>query len=146
MYQDDDDFRAFEGGDEKKGKYDDQVNGFKVKDELKNSGGFASYSQRGCTDVLFLILFWIGMGFMLFLGVDGLMKGNPGKLLAPLDGDSKFCGVDKGYVEYDKLFIPLAKANLLSLFEGSVCVRECPGKDDETECKTTETHEKCPTA
>ena len=36
MYQDDDDFRAYqyEGGDEKKGKYDDQVNGFKVNEKL----------------------------------------------------------------------------------------------------------------
>ena len=91
MYQDDDDFRAFEGGDEnkdeKKGKYDDQVEGFYVKEELKKSGGFAKFNQRGCTDILFLILFWIGMGAMLYLGVDGLLKGNPKKLMAPLDGD-----------------------------------------------------------
>ena len=149
MYQDDDDFRAFayEGGDEKKGKYDDHVKGFKVREELKASGGYASYRQRGCTDVLFLLVFWIGMGFMLFLGADGLMKGNPAKLLAPLDGDDKFCGVDKGYEAYDKLFIPLADASLTSLMPGSVCVKECPQKDTETVCMKTKKHEqKCPVA
>ena len=148
MYQDDDDFRAYqyEGGDEKKGKYDDQVKDFKVNEKLKQGGGFASYNQRSCTDVLFLILFWVGMGFMLFLGIDGLLKGNPKKLLSPLDGDNKFCGIDKGYLEYDKLFIPLEEANIANLFKGSVCVRECPQKDAETDCKETSTHEKCPTA
>ena len=67
-------------------------------------------------------------------------------MLAPLDGDKKFCGVDKGYEKYDKLFIPLAKANIMSLFEGSVCVRECPQKDAETDCMKTKKQEKCPVA
>ena len=93
MYTDDDDFKAFEyDGGEKKGKYDDDTANFSVAEELKESGGFCKYEQRGCTDIPFLIVFWIGMGAMLFLGVDGLMKGNPAKLLAPLDGDDKFCG------------------------------------------------------
>lgn len=76
LYEDDDDFRAFEyeGGD-KPGKYDDAKNGFKVRDEIKEDGGFARYNNRSCTDVLFLIIFWAAMGFMLFLGIDGLMKG-----------------------------------------------------------------------
>ena len=85
------------------------------------------------------------MGFMLFVGVDGLMKGDPGRLMAPLDGDNKFCGSDDGYEEYGKLFIPLKDGNLASLFDGAVCVKECPINDEESACKTTSTHEKCPT-
>ena len=129
MYQDDDDFKAYDGG-ETKGKYDDDMKNFSVDEKIKESGGFCKYEQRTCTDILFLIVFWIAMGFMLYLGVDGLMKGDPAKLLAPLDGDNKFCGSSEGYEEYGQLFIPLKDANLAALFNGAVCVKECP-KDGE---------------
>ena len=66
------------------------------------------------------------MGFMFFLGIDGLRNGDPARLMAPLDGDKKFCGSDDGYEEYGKLFIPLKDTNLASLFEGAVCVKTCP--------------------
>lgn len=146
MYTDDDDFKAFEyDGGEKKGKYDDDTANFSVAEELKESGGFCKYEQRGCTDIPFLIVFWIGMGAMLFLGVDGLMKGNPAKLLAPLDGDDMFCGVSPGYEEYGQLFIPLKGANLLKLFESAVCVKECPKKDVASVCKVKANQTECPT-
>lgn len=89
----------YDGG-EKKGKYDDDKDNFNVNDELKASGGYCKYEQRSCTDFLFLIVFWVAMGFMLFLGIDGLRKGDPERLMAPLDGDKKFCGSDDGYEDF----------------------------------------------
>ena len=135
----------YDGG-EKKGKYDDDKDNFKVNEQLKESGGFATYESRGCTDFLFLIVFFIAMGAMLFLGIDGLMKGDPGRLLAPLDGDQKFCGSDDGYEEFGQLFIPLKSGNLLTLFTGAVCVKECPKNGVKSDCKTTKAHkDECPT-
>jgi hypothetical protein len=75
---------------------------------------------------------------MLFLAYMGFQKGDINKLLAPLDGDLKFCGVkvdldEDGsgeaydYTEFPKLMITdWSSVNVLDIFSSGVCVEHCP--------------------
>lgn len=61
------------------------------------------------------------------------------KLLAPLDGENRFCGF-KGVLPsgktydmtgYDKLFLAdLTSINVKESFSKGVCVKECPKKNE----------------
>ena len=42
---------------------------------------------------------------MFFLSFLGYTIGDPGKLIAPIDGNDKICGFDEGYEEYGHLYI-----------------------------------------
>ena len=74
---------------------------FNIKKELV--GG--PFNERKCTDgiccVIFLV-FLIGMGYLTGYGI---MNGHPDRLLSPIDGSGKICGVDTGYEEYPYLYI-----------------------------------------
>lgn len=52
-----------------------------------------------------LVIFFAFLGAMGYCTMYGYKHGNVKKLLAPLDGDNKFCGVDSGYEDYPKLYI-----------------------------------------
>jgi len=56
----------------------------------------------------------------------GLENGKIYKLLAPIDGGSKFCGITPGYEEYKYLYLRNLMGNPVSVFKNSVCVKECP--------------------
>jgi len=52
---------------------------------------------------------WIG--FCITVGVSaiyGYSKGQPKKLLAPMDGAGNFCGVDTGFEDYPFIYFPHA--------------------------------------
>ena len=72
-------------GRTQKERYADEVSEFKPT-------GFNR--ERGCTDPFFLLLFVSFLGSMLYLTWLGLQKGDIKKLLAPLDGDGRFCGIN----------------------------------------------------
>lgn len=74
---------------------------------------------------------------MVFCAIYGNKHGNLAKLLAPLDGDDRFCGfkdVTKTGTPYDltgynKLFLAdLAPSKPKDIFAKGVCVKTCPKK------------------
>jgi hypothetical protein len=97
----DDNYQA--SGGRKKG-YDDDVNNFTVKGSSTIQEGIVR-AERGCTDVPFLIIFLVFIGSMGYVTFVGFHEGNLPKLLAPLDGDHKFCGISEGYQDYKNLYI-----------------------------------------
>jgi hypothetical protein len=133
----DDNYQAQAGG-RKKG-YDDDVNGFSFK------GDGIVRAERGCTDVpclLVFIAFVISMGYVTFIG---FTEGNIKKLIAPLDGDHKFCGIREGYEEYENLYIAdFTQTTVNGIFGSAVCVKECPKlATDAVDCKPTATIADC---
>lgn len=116
--------------------------------------------ERSCTDIPFLIIFLAFLGSMIYLTSLGLKKGDINKLLSPLDGDKKFCGLnnqlpegetDDSFVAYDysdypKLMLTdLSSPNVLNIFSKGVCVKECPSAGQPApECMTTTEVTSCP--
>lgn len=45
------------------------------------------FEQRKCTDVLFALIFASFLGGMGYMTYHGYTHGNPGKVMAPIDGD-----------------------------------------------------------
>jgi hypothetical protein len=74
---------------------------------------------------------------MIFITIYGFAHGNITKLLAPIDGNNNFCGIDE-YKDYPVLYIGnLLKATvgagtgqLASVFDTSVCAKKCPESYD----------------
>ena len=97
-----------------------QADDYEVDPELENGPLF----KRGCTDVLCLLVFLafcVGIGFIF---LQGWNYGDPKKLLAPLDSDGNFCGVDPGLVDYKYLYFDdISVTNWLPF---AVCVESCP--------------------
>jgi len=82
--------------------------------------------DRSCTDVLFCLIFLaflVGFGIV---SVIGFKNGQPQRLLAPLDADGKFCGLDKGYENYPYLYLAIDPMNVGDIFSTAVCVSSCP--------------------
>lgn len=103
--------------------------------------------NRRCTDILCCIIFTAFLGGMGAATIYGYINGNPGKLIAPIDGNSKICGYSEGYEDYPRLYLDdiiEAAANPTNVFAYGVCVKNCPeSPSDPIECKTTSTVTSC---
>lgn len=148
----DDDYQAA-GGGRKKG-YDDDVGNFSCKGSSTIQSGIVRDDERSCTDCCFLLVFLAFIGSMGFLTYKGFHEGDVKKLLAPLDGDHRFCGIkmvnEAGDVEYDltgydKLYITdFEHLDVNSIFSSAVCVKECPETvDAAVECDLIEGKDNC---
>eukprot|EP00794_Sanderia_malayensis_P015860 gene15860-17458_t len=94
--------------------------------------------RRGCTDIIFCILFAAYMVFMIVIGALAYINGNPKRLLYPTDSAGKICGMDvpnKPYLFFFDLTQCLTKGTLnpvtyakrgLSCPTPQVCVSKCP--------------------
>ena len=76
---------------------------------MRNSGvEDGLVKQRNVTDAGCCLCFLVFMLAMVGLGGYGFLTGNVVKLLAPLDGNNKFCGSGEseglGYDDYKKLY------------------------------------------
>jgi solute carrier family 44 (choline transporter-like protein), member 2/4/5 len=100
--------------------------------------------ERSCTDVLFCLLF---LAFLVGLGVVsmfGFKNGQPERLLAPLDADGKFCGIDSGYESFPYLYLADLSASATDLLSTAVCVSDCPMDDAiPVSCKPTSIEKDC---
>jgi choline transporter-like protein 2/4/5 len=102
---------------------------FNVKQEL----GKGPFGERKCTDLLCCLFFTLFVVGMAILTGYGYANGDPDKLISPIDGDGKICGVTPGYEDYQYLFIAdIAQAAnpATSIFDYGVCVKECPKTAD----------------
>lgn len=91
--------------------------------------------NRGCTDVLCCILFFICLLGMLGVGIVGYINGDPTILLYPTDSDGNLCGYGK-YSNQSVLFffdlLDCAKLGPAVLANGcptpQVCLNACPSE------------------
>jgi hypothetical protein len=139
VHEDEDDTYSkysYEGG--KYDKYNDQINK-PIAKKYGSNGDTLLNHDRKITDCLCLLLFFAFLGAMGYLTAFGLKYGQMDKLMAPLDGDNKFCGIDAGYENHTHLYLTsLSGTSARSLFNTGVCVKECPQNDTKKiECKTT---------
>lgn len=134
--QDQDDFYVHEGGDgdDMKAKYEADLAEFNVKEAGINR-------DRGCTDIICLLLFWAFIGAMGYITVYGYKNGQVQKLTAPIDAGQNFCGFGamKGF---DKMILTDFKLSSgTSILKSGVCIKECPTKGgvalkEGTNCKS----------
>jgi hypothetical protein len=137
MEEGDDNYQAQAGG-RKKG-YEDDVAGFSFK------GDGIVRAERGCTDLPCLFVFLAFIVSMGYVTLTGFREGDIQRLIAPIDGEFKFCGIEEGYEEYKNLYIAdFTQTTVDGIFGSAVCVKVCPTKaSDEVECKPTSTVPDC---
>ena len=110
-------------------KVDDETLSREKKHDLTKLGPI---KNRGCTDVICLLLFLAFIGGWIAVGIYGFSNGNPATLIYPSDSSGRSCG--KGDLE-DRpklLFFDLTKclrvsSAALGCPTKQVCVKECPG-------------------
>lgn len=129
IYYDDDDRDDYyfpEGGDETKSsnsmkdKYAQDTEDFKTEFD----GGIKM--DRGCTDILCLLIFWAFIGAMVFLTGFGFKNGQINKLTAPIDASGNFCGFGD-MKDYPKMILANFHAYPLTKIPNTgLCVKECP--------------------
>jgi len=102
---------------------------------------------RKCTDMLCCIIFSVFLLGMLISAIYGYAEGNPGKLIAPINGDSLICGYSPGQEDYPKLYIDNivdAIEDTSKVFTYGVCVKECPDNADSViDCVPTTKNTAC---
>ncbi|CAD8110212.1 unnamed protein product [Paramecium sonneborni] len=89
-------------------------------------------AERGCTDILCLLLFIVGIAILAFISQEAYLKGEPERLLAMYDPDGVACGFDKN-LDYSYLYFAIPFGDY---FNRTVCVKECPLYLDETKKPT----------
>ena len=81
--------------------------------------------SRSCTDLWCLVVFWLHIGVMIWMAMQGAEKGQIHKLLAPLDAENHFCGLDT-MKDYSKLMVTNymnVRPTPLSILSTGVCVK-----------------------
>ena len=69
---------------------------------------------------------------MVFTTIYSFKNGNISKLIAPVDGQFRICGFDKGVEDYPLLYVAkMDKADIKMIFQSAVCVKKCPKKNSE---------------
>ena len=60
----------------------------------------------------------------------GYEQGSLWKVIAPLDADGHFCGLDKGYEDFKYVYYVASASEFENPLTGAVCVKSCPMKDE----------------
>lgn len=88
--------------------------------------------------MLFTLLFLAFLGGVGVVSVFGYKNGQPERLLAPLDADGKFCGLDD-YATYPYIYIMNLNLTVKDVLSSTVCVQNCPMANDiPVNCKSTQ--------
>ena len=119
------------------------MNKFNVKESSGISNGLKE--DRGCTDILCLLVWIAFLGSVVFLAVYGAKTGNIPKLIAPVNGDLQLCGAASDFKTYKYLyFTNFQVQNIKNLFTSGVCVDECPSATtDKLKCQNTKGVKDC---
>lgn len=72
----------------------------KADKELENG----PIKNRGCTDIIFCLLFTVFVGYYIYAVVMGIATGDPEKLITPFDEDGNGCGYSAGFEDYPYLY------------------------------------------
>jgi len=107
--------------------------------------------DRRCTDLIFTILFLAFAGVCGWVCMEGFSKGDPSRLLSPVDYDGKLCGVDYPDHKYLYYIVSLDLSSSTtnpSLEFKAMCVKTCPllNTTASVDCSPLkETHADCST-
>jgi hypothetical protein len=83
--------------------------------------------DRGSADFGWCVFFLVFIAGMVATTVYGYKTGKVLKLVAPVDGDNRICGFDKGVEGYPNLYIAkMDTTDVNKLFKSAVCVKKCP--------------------
>ncbi len=81
--------------------------------------GDGPLEDRSCTDILFCVIFLAFLGGFGIVSLFGYQNGRPDRLLAPLDADGRFCGIDNDVKDYNYLYLvldPLESTSISDIF------------------------------
>jgi hypothetical protein len=85
--------------------------------------------ERGIADFGWCVFFLVFLTGFTFLTIYGYETGNIHKLIAPVDGDYRICGFDKGVEKYPYLYLAkMDSVNPKTIFAHGICVKKCPTK------------------
>lgn len=87
--------------------------------------------------LLVFLTFVTSLGYLTYYGN---ANGNVAKLIAPIDGDGKICGLDSKFENHKYLYLTnFAPENIKNLFDSGVCVDKCPTASTDTisSCQNT---------
>jgi hypothetical protein len=119
---------------------DPDYKGEKTSSEMR--GG--PKSDRGCSDILMLLLFIISWGVFCYIAFMGFKNGDPSKIDRPYDSAGNQCGVGN-YSSYTDLFF-IVDASVLDASMNTVCVDSCPDSTTGTvSCMPNANVTTCPT-
>ena len=109
-------------------KVDDETLSREKKHDLSKLGPI---KNRGCTDIICLLLFLAFIGGWIAVGIYGFSHGNPATLIYPSDSSGRICGKGDLKERPKLLFFDLTKclrvsAAALGCPTKQVCVKECP--------------------
>ena len=108
----------------KKDKYGGDADAFSISECSNIKDG--PVKERRVTDFLCLILFLVFLGAMMACTLYGFKKGDVARYVSPLDRDGKFCGSDKEFQSYPKLYLTSLFGSPSQIFNSGVCVKSCP--------------------
>jgi hypothetical protein len=95
-------------------------------DESLNNGPI---ENRSCRDILCCLLFTAFLLGMAFVGIYGLVLGDPSIVLYPYDEDGRQCGTGNN-TEYKYIYLYTAAQDLrtldLTFTDNAFCVKTCP--------------------
>lgn len=117
-------------------KYADDLAAFDVKTKSGIENGIVR--DRGCRDIMCLIVFLTFIGAMLGCTIYSWKNGDPARMMAPYDRNNVFCGIPNGRdsvnAQFPVLYIPQLPdaSNARGLFKEAVCVKSCPKAKGET--------------
>ena len=128
----------------KQEKYQQEIEEFNVRDKSGiEAGESVVIEERGCTDVLCLLVFLATLCTMLGLSIYAISSGRPQMLVAPYDAHGNLCGFQKlgsdglavpgsaDMTGFKYLFVPRDQGTKKSQYNKGLCVKECP-KGNET--------------
>lgn len=145
---------AHEGGEEaqeasgsggpqsKEDRYKERSDNFNVTECGLNATTGLNF-DRGCTDMICVIVFLAFIATMFGTAFYGIVKGDPKALIKPYDFTNNICGVNDTVKDYGKLYFTklapdykdaVAPSRMVRriFYSEAVCVKECPKEAGET--------------
>ena len=122
---------------------DPNYNGEDFEPDQDLANGPMAENRRSCTDILIGILFILFTCGMVAVAIWAFAKGQPRKLLSPIDSDGNFCGYTANYEDHKYLYFSDLTSKT-ALYKHYFCVKKCPEKGDTTVvCRTTTNNPTC---
>ena len=112
---------------------------FEMDQEIENGPKV----DRGCTDILCCFVFLAFTFGMVVIAIYGWSKGNPTKLLSPIESGGRFCGHDSAVKDYPYLYFA-DLSDLPNSLKKTVCAKACPATGSDTvDCVTNDVVSTC---
>lgn len=97
---------------------------------MENDLSNGPINERGCTDILFCLIFLGFIAGMVIVAIFGFTKGNPNLLIYPYDENGRACGLQLNGYPYIYFYNAVSQiawgGNTSKILGQSFCVAECP--------------------